>query len=75
MLRNFFIHKNIVGENTPPSRFLKEKLRPAKSHVSKVLFPDIGKISNLNKRFWLTLIQALQRDENGSGIEVGLQLY
>ena len=49
MLRNIFFHKNMVGENSPPSRFLKEKRRSAKSDVSKVLFPDIGKITN---RFW-----------------------
>ena len=46
MLRNIFFHKNMVGENSPPSRFLKEKRRSAKSDVSKVLFPDIGKITN-----------------------------
>ena len=48
MLHNIFFHKNIVGENTPPSLFLDEKRRSAKSDVSKVLFPDIGKITNLN---------------------------
>ena len=31
MLRNIFFHKNMVGENSPPPRFLKEKCRPAKS--------------------------------------------
>ena len=43
MLRNIFFHKNIVEGNTPPSRFLKEKHRSAKSYVSKVLFPDMEK--------------------------------
>ena len=46
MLRNIFLNKNMVGENSPPSRFLKEKRRSAKSDVLKVLFPDIGKITN-----------------------------
>ena len=37
----------MVGENSPPSRwFLKQKHRSAKSDVSKVLFPDTGKITN-----------------------------
>ena len=48
MLRNIFFHKNMVGENSPPSRYLKEKRRPAKSDISKVLFPDIGKMTNHN---------------------------
>ena len=55
MLRNIFFHKNTVGENST-SRFLKEKRRSAKSDVSKVLFPDIGKITNLasldDKAWW-----------------------
>ena len=38
MLCNISFHKNIVGE--------KEKRRSAKSDVSKVLFSDIGKITN-----------------------------
>ena len=46
ILGNIFFHKNMVGENSPPSRFLKEKRRSAKSDISKVLFPDIGKINN-----------------------------
>ena len=50
MLRNIFFHKNIAGENNPPSRFLKRKRRPAKSDVSEVLFPDIGKIANQHAR-------------------------
>ena len=36
----------MVGENSPPSVFLKEKGRSVKWDVSKVLFPDIGKITN-----------------------------
>ena len=55
MLRNIFFHKNTVGENST-SRFRKEKRRSAKSDVSKVLFPDIGKITNLasldDKAWW-----------------------
>ena len=38
-----------MRENTPPSRFLKEKRQSAKSDVSKVLFPDIGKITNQHR--------------------------
>ena len=38
----------MVGENSPPSGYLKEKRRPAKSEISKVLFPDIGKMTNHN---------------------------
>ena len=53
MLCNIFFHKNMVGENSPPSRFLKEKRRSAKSDVLKVLFPDIGKITNRCKARWL----------------------
>ena len=45
MLRNNFFHKNTVGEGSAPSVALK-KCRSAKSDVSKVLFPDIGKITN-----------------------------
>ena len=37
----------MLGQNNPPSLFLKEKCRSAKSDVSKVLFPHIGKITNL----------------------------
>ena len=48
MLRNIFFHKNMVRENSPPSRYLKEKRWPEKSEISKVLFPDIGKITNHN---------------------------
>ena len=35
----------MVGENSS-SRFLKEKRQSTKSDVSKVLYPDIGKITN-----------------------------
>ena len=45
MLRNIFFHKNMMEENSSPLRFLKEKRRSAKSDVSKMLFPDIGKIT------------------------------
>ena len=54
MLRNIFFHKNLVGENSPPSRFLKEKRWSAKSDVSKVLFPHIGKITNHSKHATLS---------------------
>ena len=50
MLSKIFFLKNMVGENSPPSRFLKEKRRSAKSDVSKVLFPDTGKITNPTQR-------------------------
>ena len=46
MLRNIFFHKNMMEENSSPLRFLKEERRSAKSDVSKMLFPDIGKITN-----------------------------
>ena len=46
MLRNNFFHKNTVGESKAPSLLQKEKRRSAKSDVLKVLFPDIGKITN-----------------------------
>ena len=55
MLRNIFFHKNTVGENSP-LWFLKEKRRSAKSDVSKVLFPDIGKITNQGIIVWATLL-------------------
>ena len=35
----------------PPSRFLKEKRRSVKLYVSKVLFLDIGKITNPTNTF------------------------
>ena len=65
MLRNIFFHKNIVGENSPPSQFLKEKCGSAKSDVSKVLFPDIGKITNLS---WLWFILCLEIMQRGGSI-------
>ena len=43
---NFF-HKNTVRESEAPS-LLQKKPRSAKSDVSKVLFPGIGKITNRN---------------------------
>ena len=47
MLCNIFFHMAVmVVENSPPSRFLKQKHRSAKSDVLKVLFPDTGKITN-----------------------------
>ena len=46
----------MVGESSPPSWFLKEKRRSAKSDVSKVLFPDIGKITNLARHTGLQLV-------------------
>ena len=46
MFRNNFFHKNTVGESDVPSLLQKEKRRSANSHVWKVLFPDIGKITN-----------------------------
>ena len=55
MLRNIFFHKNTVGENSP-LWFLKEKRRSAKSDVSKVLFPDIGKITNQGIIVWATFL-------------------
>ena len=47
MFRNNLLRKNIVGESGAPSRLQKENRRSAKFDVSKVLFPDIGKITNL----------------------------
>ena len=46
MLHNNFFHKNAVGKSEAPSLLQKEKRRSAKSDVLKVLFPDIGKITN-----------------------------
>ena len=65
MLRDIFFYKNIVVENSPPSRFLKEKSRSAKSDVSKVLFLDIGKITNLP---WLWFILCLEITQRGRSI-------
>ena len=50
MFRNNFFHKSTVGESETPSLLQKEKRRSAKSDVSNVLFPDIGKITNLRAR-------------------------
>ena len=36
-----------MGERSAPSPLQKEKRGSAKSDASKVLFPDIGKITNL----------------------------
>ena len=35
-----------MGERSVPPPFQKEKRGSAKSDISKVLFPDIGKITN-----------------------------
>ena len=47
MFHNNLPCKNIVGEGGAPPLLQKEKRRPAKFDVSKMLFPDIGKITNL----------------------------
>ena len=59
MFRNNFFHKNTVGECEIPSLLQKENRRSGKSDVSKVLFPDIGKITNryyqgagIGVKFW-----------------------
>ena len=46
MFWNNLFHKNTLEESGAPSLLQKEKRRSAKSEVSKVLFPDIGKINN-----------------------------
>ena len=46
MFRNNFFHKNTVGGSKVPVLLQKEKRRSVKSDVLKVLFPDIGKITN-----------------------------
>ena len=46
MFRNSLLSKNTVGESGAPSLPQKEKRRSAKFDISKVLFPDIGKITN-----------------------------
>ena len=52
MFRNNFFHRNTLGKSGgAPSLLQKEKRGSAKSDVPKVLFPDIGKITNLE--FWL----------------------
>ena len=48
MFRNNLLRKNIVGESGALSLLQKEKRSSAKFDVSKVLFPDIGKITNLD---------------------------
>ena len=50
MFHNNLLRKNTVGESGAPSLLQKEKRRSAKSDVSKVLFSDIGKITNRKKR-------------------------
>ena len=54
----------MVDENSSPSRFLKEKRRSAKSDVSKVLFPDIGKITNRFLPCLLLQVAVLRKPEN-----------
>ena len=46
MFCNNFVYKNTVGESEAPSLLQKEMPRSVKSDASKVLFPDIGKITN-----------------------------
>ena len=46
MFRNNLFRKHTVKESRAPSLLQREKRRSAKSEVSKVLFPDIGKITN-----------------------------
>ena len=46
MLRNSFFHKKAVGESGAPSLLQRQKCGFAKSDVSKVLYPSIGKITN-----------------------------
>ena len=50
MFRNNLLRKNTVGESGAPSLLQKEKRRSAKFDVLKVLFPDIGKITNPNAK-------------------------
>ena len=59
MFRNNLLPKNTVGESGAPSLLQKEKRKSAKFDVSKVLFPDIGKITNLLKgNFYIQLVIA-----------------
>ena len=52
MFRNTFFHKNTVGEGSAQNlQCTKKKCGSAKSDVSKVLFPDIGKIT----KHWLVI--------------------
>ena len=46
MFCNNFFHKNNVVESVTPLLLQKEKYGSAKSDASKVLFPDVGKITN-----------------------------
>ena len=50
MFRNNFFHKNTLGESGALSLLQIEKRWSAKSDVSKVLFLDIGKITNRYSR-------------------------
>ena len=50
MFRNDLLRKNTVAESEVPSLLQKEKRRSAKFDVLKVLFPDIGKITNPNAK-------------------------
>ena len=50
MFRNNFFHKDTVRESEAPSLLQKEKRRSGKPDVSKVLFPDFGKITNRGTR-------------------------
>ena len=50
-----------MGENGGPSLRQKEKRRSAKSDVSKVSFPDTGKITNQEKQEEKPLIQELAK--------------
>ena len=67
MFRNiFFLNKNTVGECETPSLLQKEKRRSAKSDVSKVLFPDIGKITNRLLLPGLAVLSINKSSHNGS---------
>ena len=50
-------HKDTVGEKSTTSLLQKEKSGSAKSAVSKVLFPDTGKITNLNSPIFRSISQ------------------
>ena len=60
MFRNNLLRKNTVGESGVASFLQKEKHRSAKFDVSKVLFPDIGKITNQKNGLSLKGISCLQ---------------
>ena len=49
MLHNNFFCKGTVGQSKAPLLLQKEKCGSGKSGVSKVLFTDIGKITNCQK--------------------------